>query len=118
MKIKSKLTVLGLVPQDSIGFADVFVFGAVMHIVFLRYFLFFLKIIIAIIISYNICIFFIFFKKNIHKANPSSAPVRVLVANSLSRSQEQFTSSWTRLHRANILLRPDLEQNKRRITNK
>jgi hypothetical protein len=41
MKIKSKLTVLGLVPQDSIGFADVFVFGAVMHIVFLRYFLFF-----------------------------------------------------------------------------
>jgi hypothetical protein len=40
MKIKSKLTVLGLVPQDSIGFADVFVFGAVMHIVFLRYFLF------------------------------------------------------------------------------
>jgi hypothetical protein len=61
---------------------------------------------------------FYFKKKNIHKANPSSAPVRVLVANSLSRSQEQFTSSWTRLHRANILLRPDLEQNKRRITNK
>jgi hypothetical protein len=36
----------------------------------------------------------------------------------MERAQEQFTSSWTRLHRENILLRPDLEQNKRRITNK
>jgi hypothetical protein len=32
MKIKSKLTAPGLVPIDSIGFVDVFVFGAVMHI--------------------------------------------------------------------------------------